>query len=255
MAHFSTPTSRWAALTSRNPLASDAFIYSVLSTKIYCRPTCPSRLARRANIVFHDSCTEAAAAGFRPCKRCRPEVEGGSPGDGQKVLVAKACGLIENEGVSGSAGLGVGVGVQLEMEVEVGKWSVRDLARECGVTESHFCRVFKKVMGCTVGEYRKQLQLKHAQETSPEDITIPLPLPATQTINPMIPKPDALVSEGLATTGSWELSLAQYPLDPDLDGNWLSSIEAGDSYDNQLLDLDFSDLDLEMSNYLLENMV
>ncbi|KAH7378101.1 metal binding domain of Ada-domain-containing protein [Cadophora sp. MPI-SDFR-AT-0126] len=135
MAPFSTPGSRWAALQSRNPLATSAFIYSVLTTKIYCRPTCSSRLARRANVIFHDTPAEAEAAGFRPCKRCRPNLKE-NEGDPQILAVEKACDLIAEE-----------------KNGEV-KWSVKALAKEVGLTESHFCRVFKKIMGMTIGGYR-----------------------------------------------------------------------------------------------------
>jgi methylphosphotriester-DNA--protein-cysteine methyltransferase len=141
MPAFSTNTSRWAALQSRNPLAHDAFIYSVITTKIYCRPTCPSRLARRANITFHNTAAEAEADGFRPCKRCHPDSKT-TQDDPQKIAVAKACELIKKEAEGG------------------GKWNVKALATEVGLTESHFCRVFKKVAGITVGEYRTSLLLK-----------------------------------------------------------------------------------------------
>lgn len=135
MPSFTSPNTRWAALQSRNPLAANAFIYSVVTTKIYCRPTCPSRLARRANIVFHDTPTQAEADGFRPCKRCRPNISE-DEGDPQRIAVAKACKLIAQE-VRGDD-----------------KWAVKALAAEVGLTESHFCRVFKKIMGVTVGAYR-----------------------------------------------------------------------------------------------------
>jgi len=146
MSPFSTPTARWAAITSRDPSASSAFIYCVTSTKIYCRPTCPARLARRANVVFHDNAAEAEAAGFRACMRCRPGEQDQSTGDPQRIAVGKACELIGDEG------RGAGT-----------KWSVKNLAREVGLTESHFCRVFKKIVGFTVGEYRARVvELKRA---------------------------------------------------------------------------------------------
>lgn len=139
MPQFTTSSARWAALQSRNPKAASAFVYCVTTTKIYCRPTCPSRLARRANIVFHDTAAEAAAEGFRACKRCRPELRDGD-GDPQKIAVEKACELVRKE--------------QSDRGSEDGKWSVKALAAEVGLTESHFCRIFKKVMGITVGEFR-----------------------------------------------------------------------------------------------------
>jgi methylphosphotriester-DNA--protein-cysteine methyltransferase len=144
MATFATPSARWAAITSRDPAASNAFIYSVISTKIYCRPTCPARLARRANVIFHDSAAEAEAAGYRACMRCRPGDEDGSTGDPQRIAVEKARRLICEEGRGDSRG----------------KWGIKDLAKEVGLTESHFCRVFKKVMGSTVGEYRARLAVE-----------------------------------------------------------------------------------------------
>lgn len=140
MPQFSTSSSRWAALQSRDPRAASAFVYCVTTTKIYCRSSCPSRLARRANITFHDTAAEAAAEGFRACKRCRPEL-GHGEGDPQKIAVEKACDLVRNEQHSG----------------EDRKWSVKALATEVGLTESHFCRIFKKVTGMTVGEYRASL--------------------------------------------------------------------------------------------------
>lgn len=157
MSQYSTPRSRWAAVSSRDALASNAFIYCVTSTKIYCRPNCPSRLARRANIVFHDTPAQAEADGYRACMRCRPEMDE-KEGDPQKVAVGKACELIRKEG----EGQGEGKGKRGE------KWGVKSLAREVGLTESHFCRVFKKVMGVTVGEYRS----KTLEESSRRNVSL-----------------------------------------------------------------------------------
>ncbi|RDL31370.1 uncharacterized protein BP5553_09579 [Venustampulla echinocandica] len=134
---FSTPSSRWAALVTRNPAATNSFVYSVTTTNIYCRADCPSRLARRANVKFYESAIEAEREGFRACKRCRPEVGNGVERDPQVLAVQKAKKLIEDEG-----------------RCEEKKWTVKDLAKEVGLTESHFCRVFKKVTGMRVGEYR-----------------------------------------------------------------------------------------------------
>ena len=69
---FATDQQRWQALVDRDPAADGIFYYSVKTTGIYCRPTCPSRLARRENVRFHATCQAAERAGFRPCKRCRP---------------------------------------------------------------------------------------------------------------------------------------------------------------------------------------
>lgn len=71
--------------------------------------------------------------------RCRPGEANESEGDPQRLAVAKVCGLIQKERKDGE------------------KWSVKSLAKEAGLTESHFCRIFKKIMGLTVGEYRASI--------------------------------------------------------------------------------------------------
>jgi AraC family transcriptional regulator, regulatory protein of adaptative response / methylated-DNA-[protein]-cysteine methyltransferase len=64
---------RWRAVERRDRAADGTFVYSVRTTGVYCRPSCAARLPRRENVAFHESCAEAERAGFRPCKRCRPE--------------------------------------------------------------------------------------------------------------------------------------------------------------------------------------
>ncbi len=66
----------WAAVRSRDAAYAYRFIYAVASTGIYCRPGCASRLPRRENVRFFAGPAEAEAAGFRPCKRCRPDRDG-----------------------------------------------------------------------------------------------------------------------------------------------------------------------------------
>jgi len=63
---------RWAAVVARDPKFDGKFYYSVVTTGVYCRPSCAARLARPQNVRFHASCTAAEQAGFRPCKRCKP---------------------------------------------------------------------------------------------------------------------------------------------------------------------------------------
>ena len=64
---------RWADVLARNPKADGSFFYSVKTTGVYCRPSCAARLARPENVRFHASCADAESAGFRPCKRCKPD--------------------------------------------------------------------------------------------------------------------------------------------------------------------------------------
>src|SRR5208282_1180142 len=90
---YASPSQRWRAVTGRDRRADGAFYYSVATTGIYCRPSCASRPALRRNVRFHDSPAEAEAAGFRPCKRCRPN--GASPATLRVGLVAASCRAIE----------------------------------------------------------------------------------------------------------------------------------------------------------------
>jgi AraC family transcriptional regulator of adaptative response/methylated-DNA-[protein]-cysteine methyltransferase len=69
---FANDDERWGAVTRRNPAANGAFFYGVRTTGVYCRPTCAGRLPLRKNVQFHATCAEAERAGFRACKRCRP---------------------------------------------------------------------------------------------------------------------------------------------------------------------------------------
>ncbi|MQA92337.1 MAG: bifunctional DNA-binding transcriptional regulator/O6-methylguanine-DNA methyltransferase Ada [Gemmatimonas sp.] len=67
------PETAWTAVLSRDPLFDGVFFYAVRTTAIYCRPICPSRRPLRENVAFFRSSHGAEAAGFRPCRRCRPD--------------------------------------------------------------------------------------------------------------------------------------------------------------------------------------
>jgi AraC family transcriptional regulator of adaptative response/methylated-DNA-[protein]-cysteine methyltransferase len=64
---------RWHVLVNRDPQAYGEFVYGVLTTGVYCRPACASRLPNRENVRFFGTNEEAEKAGFRPCRRCKPE--------------------------------------------------------------------------------------------------------------------------------------------------------------------------------------
>jgi methylphosphotriester-DNA--protein-cysteine methyltransferase len=144
-----TSAERWQAVTKRDATISN-FVYGVLTTKIYCRPSCPARLARRANVEFYDTPSQAEAAGLRPCKRCKPQCD--LTANPQAGMVDKACEMIE-EAVA--AGL---------------KPKLQDLAARAGLTTSHFHRVFKKRMGVTPGQYASGI-LQGSPESSPGSST------------------------------------------------------------------------------------
>jgi len=137
---FSTDAERWQAVMDRDRRAEGAFVYSVRSTGVYCRPACGARLARRENVRFHASAEEAEAAGFRPCKRCRPDLP--EPARRAEAAVAKACRMIE--------------------EAEETP-SLEALARATGLSRFHFHRVFKAATGATPMAYAAQLRARRVE--------------------------------------------------------------------------------------------
>ena len=87
------PAAAWQAIAARDPRADGRFVYGVTSTGIFCRPTCPSRRPRRDRVRVFAAPADAAAAGFRACRRCRP-AEAATPSAGARA-VARARRLID----------------------------------------------------------------------------------------------------------------------------------------------------------------
>jgi AraC family transcriptional regulator, regulatory protein of adaptative response / DNA-3-methyladenine glycosylase II len=86
----------WRATASRDRRFDGRFFIAVVTTRIYCRPGCPARLPSRHNVRFYRSAAAAESAGFRPCRRCRPDTSPGSAAwIGAPALVARALRLIE----------------------------------------------------------------------------------------------------------------------------------------------------------------
>src|SRR5207237_4206005 len=84
----------WQAVVGHDSRADGTFFYSVRTTGVYCRPGCASRQPRRENVAFHETAAAAEAAGFRPCKRCRPDE--GSQADRHIAAIGRACALIRD---------------------------------------------------------------------------------------------------------------------------------------------------------------
>ena len=121
-----TDDPRWLRVVARDRTADGEFWYSVVTTGIYCRPSCPSRIPNPKNVQLHDSLTSARATGFRACKRCNPE--GLSTEGANAAIVAAACRLIE----------------QSEEEP-----SLADLASAAGLSAGYFHRLFSAATGLT----------------------------------------------------------------------------------------------------------
>lgn len=118
------------ARQARDPRFDGRFFVGVLTTGIYCRPVCPARLPRRENVRLYPTAAAAAAAGFRPCLRCRPEASPGTPAwQGSAWTVNRALQLIDDGALD--------------------EGSVAALADRLGVTSRHLSRLFHRHLGAS----------------------------------------------------------------------------------------------------------
>ncbi|MDP3746121.1 MAG: bifunctional DNA-binding transcriptional regulator/O6-methylguanine-DNA methyltransferase Ada [Phenylobacterium sp.] len=138
---IATDEGRWAAVLAKDHAADDLFFYSVRTTGVYCRPSCAARPARRENVAFHLSTAEAKAAGFRPCKRCRPNEP--PMAERHAAMVGEACRAIE-----------------AAEEVP----SLATLSGLAGMSPYHFHRVFKSITGVTPKAYAESHRTRKVRE-------------------------------------------------------------------------------------------
>ena len=121
---------RWARVAARDKSSDGLFWYSVATTGIYCRPSCPSRPANPGNVAFFDTAAAAEAAGFRPCRRCNPT--GLSIEAANAAIIARACRAIDEADRAPS---------------------LAEMAEAADLSPSYFHRLFKKVAGVTPKAY------------------------------------------------------------------------------------------------------
>lgn len=139
-----TDEDRWKAVQARNRSLDGAFVYGVGSTGIYCRPSCPSKRPRADRVRFFADPAAAEKAGFRACRRCRPESPNADPA---RLAVEKAVRALE------------------ESEVMP---TLADLSEVAGMSPHHLQRVFKRFLGVSPREYAdavKNRRLKSALES------------------------------------------------------------------------------------------
>ena len=127
----------WAAVLSRDASFDGRFVYAVRSTGIYCRPTCPSRRPRQSQAVFFTMPEAARNAGYRPCRRCRPD----SPGEAAE-LARRASGYIDDY-----------------IEAHDSLPLLAEVSEAMGVADSQLRRVFRQETGLTPAQYARARRL------------------------------------------------------------------------------------------------
>ncbi len=119
---------RLAAVRARDATADGSFFYAVLTTGVFCYPSCAARPARAENLRFFDRREDAAAAGYRPCRRCRPDLAPRAAR--QAEAVAAAC-----------------------RAIEAGHFDAARAGEAAGLGAAAFARLFRQVTGVTPGAY------------------------------------------------------------------------------------------------------
>ncbi|KAI1422562.1 metal binding domain of Ada-domain-containing protein [Xylaria sp. FL1777] len=143
----STDETRWRLILTHTPTSS--FLYGVLSTGIFCRTSCPSRRPRRANVRFFDSAPSAVAAGFRACRRCRPESTDAShesPRASAQKQVEIACEYLRQH---------------------KGEAQLLQVAAHVGLSPRYLHGLFKQILGTTPGAYAATIRQESSAPMTP----------------------------------------------------------------------------------------
>jgi len=137
------PGRQWQQVLARDTAADGQFFYAVKSTMIYCRPSCPSRRPARQNVRFFPTASAAEQAGFRACKRCKPELATPRP-DPQAGLIARASDYLATHATE--------------------RTRLADLARVTGVGRLTLLRAFRRVLGVSPGEFARAQRVAHFKD-------------------------------------------------------------------------------------------
>lgn len=136
-----TDDARWEAVLRRDRSADGRFYFCVKTTGVYCRPSCGARRPRRENVFFVGTREVAEAAGFRPCRRCRPDEAVGP--DARSEIIARACRMIET--------------AEEPPALEA-------LAQAAGLSPFHFHRLFRQATGVTPKAYAEAVRARRLRE-------------------------------------------------------------------------------------------
>jgi AraC family transcriptional regulator, regulatory protein of adaptative response / methylated-DNA-[protein]-cysteine methyltransferase len=134
---------RWQAVLARDAAADGSFVFGVLTTGVYCRPSCAARRPLRQNVRFFATPTEAARSGLRACLRCKPDAAGNSNSE----VVARICRYLE-----ANAGE---------------KITLKTLAKNVGMSPFHMQRIFKRAMGVSPRQYLEQYRFTNFKAKLP----------------------------------------------------------------------------------------
>ncbi|WP_408020195.1 bifunctional transcriptional activator/DNA repair enzyme AdaA [Sporosarcina sp. USHLN248] len=145
MSHGNYPSkdTMWKATISCDATYDGVFFYAVKTTGIFCRPSCKSRIPNDENVSFFGSADEAQKAGYRPCKRCRPDLCLSKYDPLTFILEDTIC-LIKNNYIQ--------------------NLSLDDIASNVGVSRFHLNRIFKERIGCTPRMYLEKFRVNKAKE-------------------------------------------------------------------------------------------
>lgn len=130
----------WAAVLARDPSADGSFVYAVRSTRVYCRPSCPSRRPRRDRVAFFPGPEQAEAAGFRACRRCRPHE---AVSDAERRALQAARILEERAGET---------------------LTLAALAAEVALSPGHLQRTFTRLLGQSPKRYQTAVRLERLRQ-------------------------------------------------------------------------------------------
>jgi AraC family transcriptional regulator, regulatory protein of adaptative response / methylphosphotriester-DNA alkyltransferase methyltransferase len=136
-----TDEAKWAAVMECDKSHDGKFVYGVKTTGIFCRPSCTAKKPLRENVLFFDATDEAVCSGFRPCKRCRPDLPGYDP---KRELVERAK----------AAYAGNFDDTQ----------QLNTLPGRLGVSPNHLMRLFKQYEGCTQSQFLANLRIQKAKD-------------------------------------------------------------------------------------------
>jgi len=132
-----SPDLQWRAVVARDRRFDGAFVYAVRSTKVYCRPSCPSRKPRRERVAFYGKPGDAERAGFRACRRCHPR--DAALADPEVGLVVGVCRAIES--------------------ARNGRATLRALGRAAGKSPFSIQRTFTRIVGVSPQKYAEAVRM------------------------------------------------------------------------------------------------